>query len=87
MHFRSEFVPSSLTCHDVFVHSGSPSDPIFSQLLRGVSVDLDTYKVYFDYVFEAQMGMAYWALALSVLSMWPSQCNLRCFKREETGMR
>ena len=49
-HFNSELMPSILRAHDVFVHSGSPFDPIFSQLLPGVSVDLDTYKVYFDYV-------------------------------------
>ena len=50
----------------MFVHSGSPFDPITSQLLPVVSVYLDTNKVSFDYLrFEAQMGTADWALALS----------------------
>ena len=49
-HFSSELMPSILRALDVFMYSGSPFDPIVSQLLPGVSVDLDTYKVYFDYV-------------------------------------
>ena len=47
----------------------SAFDPIVSQLVPGVSVDLDTKKVSFDYmyVFKAQVGTPDWALAVSEL--------------------
>ena len=67
MHFSSELMSSSLRGHDEFVHSGSPFDLIVSQLLPGVSVDFDTYKVSFDYVFEVLIETANLALALSEL--------------------
>ena len=95
-YFSCELLPCSLRAHDVFVHSGSPFDLIVSHLLSGVSIDLGIYKVSFDYIFEAQMGIANWALALSkllyrmsfrmqpssILQMWPSQRSQRCLKRE-----
>ena len=49
------------------MHSCSPFGLIVSQLLPGVDVNLRTYKVPFLNVFEAQMGTASWALALSKL--------------------
>ena len=69
MCFSSELMPSSLSGHDVFVHSGPPFDTIVSQLLPGVSGDLDTYKDSFDYFFEGQMGTADWTHALSELPL------------------
>ena len=60
-------MPSSLRGHYVFVRSDSSFDPIISQLLPGVSFDLDTYRVSFDLVFQAQMGTADWALSLTEL--------------------
>ena len=45
--FSRELMPSSLRGHDMFVQreSGSPFDPIISQLHQGTSVDHDTYKL------------------------------------------
>ena len=49
-HFSRQTMPSRLRAYDVFVHSGSPIDLIVRHLLPGVHVDLDTFKVFFDYV-------------------------------------
>jgi len=91
----SELMPSSLGRPGCVVHAGFSFCPIVSQLLPGVNVDLHTYKVSFDRVFEAEMGTADWTLALSelsvpsygmrpshILGMWPSQRSLRFLRRE-----
>ena len=50
---QPQTMPSRLRAYDVFVHSGSPIDLIVRHLLPGVHVDLDTFKVFFDYVWSA----------------------------------